>query len=58
MTPEAKRMDLNLKMFQIEMGNGHPWVPGAVFIECPGFTYYVEEAMHEYIKDMNDGVTE
>ena len=57
-TPEATRMEMNLKMFEVEAYRGHPWLPGIVFIECPGFVNYVKEAMHEYIKDMNDGVTE
>lgn len=54
MTPEAQRMETNLKMFQIETEKGHPWVPGIVFIECHGFTYYVEEAMKKYIEDMTE----
>ena len=54
MTPEAKRMELNLKMFQIEVDKGHPWVPGAVFIECPGFVWYIQAAMQKYIDDMTE----
>lgn len=58
MTPEAKNMESNLKLFEVESDKGHPWVPGIVFIQCPGFDRYVKEAMQNYIRDMNDGVTE
>lgn len=45
---EAKAV---LEDFKRVLNEGHPWLPGNVFIRCPGLDLYVQAALEGFVYD-------
>jgi len=39
-----------LATFKASMDEGHPWVPGGLFISNPGLDQHVLAAFHEFVR--------